>query len=322
MTNFFKKNQIILFSLLTLLWSLLAWYFADGTSGTTKILLNQLGIFGPAIIAVLLTVMFTKSKKDLQLSSFLPFIVIVLCILFIAFRYGESYYNSDIAGLLAHDPLAIIVVSIAVAYFIFRFAVNKGRSPIGQLVNINKTNVLWYILAITVYPLIKYGGTMLSLKLFPDQTILRSIEPVMLVPLFVFAIVFSAGIGEEVGWRGYALRELQKKYNPFKASLFIFIYWTFWHFGYFLLVENWPVHTIPSIILLTLVGSFMFTWFFNKTNGNVLVVILLHASVNFAMFFVPHPIIMFSINILILIIVFSTGRFFKKIQIENSTRNL
>lgn len=162
----------------------------------------------------------------------------------------------------------------------------------------------------------KLVGVLISSKLFPTQIELPAINLAILIPLFLFSIIFYAGIGEEIGWRGFALRKLQMKYNPFVASLFIGIVWSIWHIGYFTLVENYTVQSIPTVVIWTFIASFFSTWFFNKTNGNVLIVILFHASVNFAIIFTPNPLIMFAIHLILLIIVLSTGRFFKKLKTE------
>ena len=81
----------------------------------------------------------------------------------------------------------------------------------------------------------------------------------------------------------FALPRLLEKYNPVIASLILAIPWLFWHtplfvfqewrgdasFFYFLL--NYFLRVIPL--------SLIFTWFFQKTKGSLLL-ILLHSSYN------------------------------------------
>lgn len=46
--------------------------------------------------------------------------------------------------------------------------------------------------------------------------------------LFTFLATLVKGpLGEELGWRGYALNELQKKYSPLKSFLIIGLLWGF-----------------------------------------------------------------------------------------------
>jgi len=228
--------------------------------------------------------------------------------------YGEQYYQIKIDKLLYQNPLMSIIISLTVIYFIWRAFVNKGANSVDQLIKIPKTGVVWYLLAIALYPALKLVGVLISTKLFPSQIEMPDINWVILIPLFLFSIIFYAGIGEEVGWRGFALNKLQMNYNPFVASIFIGIVWSVWHVGYFTLIENYAILNIPSVVVWTFIASFFSTWFFNKTNGNVLVLILFHASVNFAILFTLHPIVMFALHFVLLIIVLSTGHFFKKIE--------
>ncbi len=57
-------------------------------------------------------------------------------------------------------------------------------------------------------------------------------EELNLIPLYLILVVlspFQGPIGEEFGWRGYALPKLQNKYSPLTASLVIGVIWGVWH---------------------------------------------------------------------------------------------
>ena len=105
-----------------------------------------------------------------------------------------------------------------------------------------------------------------------------SIEKLREVPerfLFIFLFI---GLGEEPGWRGFALPELQRRYSPLLASLILAPIWAIWHLP---LVGNefpWPI--VPVFLLSLFGATFMLTWFFNRTNGSVLLPMLFHATVN------------------------------------------
>ncbi len=314
MKSIISKYQFIVFSILTLFISISSWMIAKEFSGAVKIIFNQLAYFGPAIVAIILTLVSSTDSERIKLKSYLPFIAVVVFIIGFAILYGRTYYEIRIDELLLQNPLILVFSLLVIAYFIYQFVVNKGNSAIDKLVNIPKTNIIWYVLAIGIYPLLKFIGILLSIKLFPTQFELPVINVFAMIPLFIFSIIFYAAIGEEIGWRGYALKKLQIKHNPFVATLFIAIVWSIWHIGYFVLVENYIVQQLPGVVIFTIVGAFFATWLFNKTNGNVLILILFHASINFAILFVPHPIILASLHLILLIVVLITGRFFKKIK--------
>lgn len=316
MKSFISKFQFLIFSILTLIISISSWMIAKEQAGTVKILFNQLGYFGPALVAIILTLVSPSNNKGIKLKSLLPFIVVFAFIIIFAILYGGSYYELRIDKLLLENPLIIVLTLITLGYFIYQFVANKGNSAMDKLINIPKTNIIWYVLAVAIYPLLKFGGVLLSVKLFPTQFELPIINLAAIIPFFLFSIIFYAAIGEEVGWRGYALKKLQLKHNPFVASLFIAVVWSIWHIGYFVLVENYAVHQLLGVVIFTILGAFFTTWLFNKTEGNVLILILFHASINFAILFVPHPIILTGLHLVLLIIVLLTGRFFKKIESE------
>jgi membrane protease YdiL (CAAX protease family) len=105
-----------------------------------------------------------------------------------------------------------------------------------------------------------------------------SIEKLREVPerfLFIFLFI---GLGEEPGWRGFALPQLQTKYFPLIASLILGSVWALWHLP---LVGNefpWPI--VPAFLLSLFGATFMLTWLFNCTNGSVFLPMLFHATVN------------------------------------------
>jgi len=314
--TFLEKFQFLVFSILTIIVSVLFWSIAKEHSGTIKILLTQFGYFAPALIAIIMTLIITPKENIIRIKSYLPFIVVILCMVIIALVYGDNYYQIRIDNFLYENPLISIIIAITLIYFIRQIFVNNGANSIDRLVNLPKTKIVWYILAIGIYPLMKYTGVLISSKLFPTQIELSNLNFIILIPLFLFSIIFYASIGEEIGWRGYALKKLQMRYSPFVASIFIGIVWSIWHICYFTLVEKYSLQSIPSVVIWTFIASFFSTWFFNKTNGNVLILILFHASVNFAIIFAPNPAILTAIHLILLIIVFSTGRFFRKLKTE------
>ena len=94
---------------------------------------------------------------------------------------------------------------------------------------------------------------------------------------FIFILVFI-GLGEEPGWRGFALPQLQKRHSPLIASLILAPLWALWHLP--LIGNEFPLHIAPAFVISLLGGTFMQTWLFNRTDGSVLLQMLFHATVN------------------------------------------
>jgi uncharacterized protein len=89
----------------------------------------------------------------------------------------------------------------------------------------------------------------------------------------IAAVVIS--VGEEVGWRGYALPRLQRRYGPFGTSGLIAIAWTLWHVPMFI-GAGVPLSLLLVMFLLFAGGSLMYTWIYNGTGGSLLLVVLAH----------------------------------------------
>ena len=98
-----------------------------------------------------------------------------------------------------------------------------------------------------------------------------------LLPRFVFMFLF-VGLGEETGWRGFALPELQKRYSPVAASLILGVIWAAWHIPLIGVEFQGPV--IPAFLLSVMSGSVVSAWLFNRSGGGLLPLPLFHATVD------------------------------------------
>jgi len=98
-----------------------------------------------------------------------------------------------------------------------------------------------------------------------------------LIPKFIFVLLF-VGVGEETGWRGFALPELQKRLSPVVAIVVLGAIWAAWHIPLFG-VEFAPA-VVPWFVLSVLAGAVMATWLFNAAHGSLLPLPLFHAMVN------------------------------------------
>lgn len=87
-----------------------------------------------------------------------------------------------------------------------------------------------------------------------------------------------AGLGEEFGWRGFALQRLQYITTPFKATLVIAFFHLLWHAPTYFLGQG--MHNVPAIwaTFFLLPWTILFTWAYNKSQGSILVSVFFHAT--------------------------------------------
>lgn len=101
---------------------------------------------------------------------------------------------------------------------------------------------------------------------------------------FAYNFLFF-GIGEEAGWRGFALPRLQQRYNALFSSAILTLFWAFWHIPLFLFrpgYEGMGIIGISGWLLSLLTGSILLTWLFNSSRGSILVCAIFHAFADVA----------------------------------------
>jgi membrane protease YdiL (CAAX protease family) len=114
----------------------------------------------------------------------------------------------------------------------------------------------------------------------------------------VFTFNLTTAIGEEPGWRGYALPRLQKRYGPLPASLILGTLHAGWHLPVFL-IPAVGLGTLSLPVLLTWLPGIwgttvLWTWIVNNTKGSILVAVLLHSAFDAAGSFVFGSIVAIS----------------------------
>jgi membrane protease YdiL (CAAX protease family) len=90
-----------------------------------------------------------------------------------------------------------------------------------------------------------------------------------------------AGFGEELGWRGFLLKELSHV-SFWRASVIIGLIWGIWHAPLILQGHNYPQHPVEGIFMMVifcLLLSPLFTYVRLKS-GSVVAAAILHGSLN------------------------------------------
>lgn len=93
-------------------------------------------------------------------------------------------------------------------------------------------------------------------------------------------MIFYGGGLEEVGWRGFLLPELQKKFSSFTATCLISVIWLLWHLPLWLVKGSGQDKMSVVVFALWLFSlAFLLTVIWNKYQSSLLC-ILLHAGFN------------------------------------------
>jgi len=104
----------------------------------------------------------------------------------------------------------------------------------------------------------------------------------MVVVALVFA--FPNTLGEELGWRGFALPRLQAKYNALVSSIMLGLFWAVWHIPMWIANDIVGLNLLKSVVSTT-ACAIIFTWVYNNTGGSLLLAWLFHTSTTITQYF-------------------------------------
>ena len=153
----------------------------------------------------------------------------------------------------------------------------------------------WYLIIVAFVPglmalavlLDVVSGGSNALALIREKTTPFLSAPSTIVP-FVLGIFIMGPLPEELGWRGYALDQLQARWNALASSLILGVLWALWHLPLFFIRDTYHysqgawsawfwlfmVQVVSMAIILT--------WIFNNTRRSTLAAILFHFMANLA----------------------------------------
>jgi hypothetical protein len=135
---------------------------------------------------------------------------------------------------------------------------------------------IWYVPLILLMPCImalSYGVMRLTGVQLPAP------QFSIVTTLALFVGFFIGGLGEELGWSGYATDPLQARFGALWAALLIGGVWAVWHFIGLLEVHRslafiawWSLGTVAARVIII--------WLYNNMGKSVFVAAIFHAMIN------------------------------------------
>ncbi|MBM4431606.1 MAG: CPBP family intramembrane metalloprotease [Chloroflexi bacterium] len=283
----------------------------------------KVGIFAPALVSILIS---SVVNRELGKVSVLTRWVIFGTIWLVAWLHLVLYAN--VVSDLTVNPKLIVVGGIITTLPAFvissAFSRNEGiRSHLASIIRPGG-NPVWNLFAILIIPVTMALGAAISLALgdslpAPDHSIQ---DPVrlqtlgMIVLVFLNELVQAGGLPEEPGWRGFALPRLQTRFSPLAASIILGLVWALWHGPLLIgmLQEAGPCRMVLRILMI----GITFTWLYNRTRGSLLAVVLLHASWNTALAFLPRTDAFLFLMAGLLIVLVVADRMWEKLSTDSA----
>jgi membrane protease YdiL (CAAX protease family) len=120
---------------------------------------------------------------------------------------------------------------------------------------------------------------------WPDLSLLGQIDylPYLGIPGVLGVWFLTYGLGEETGWRGFALPHLQRTRPAASAALLLGVLWAGWHLPAFFFRDTYMEMGLPGFAMFVVsicFASVVFAWLYNSTGGSLLLVILFHVFFN------------------------------------------
>jgi len=215
----------------------------------------------------------------------------VLSMFVLALVFGVAPLAAVATGLLPQGFSQLGALSASLAGIVVA-AVEGRKGGVRELLGrflIWRVGIQWWAFAL-LFTVIPSVASLYLFSLFGGPTVDWSgLGPLYSVVPMILMLTILAGMGEEFGWRGFAMPRLQARYNALVSSIIIGVLWGLWHIPLFLVEGttqyNWRMDAglIPAVLGYTvfiIAWSIQYTWVFNNTKGSVLLAAVLHGAGN------------------------------------------
>ncbi|MCL2139461.1 MAG: CPBP family intramembrane metalloprotease [Treponema sp.] len=134
------------------------------------------------------------------------------------------------------------------------------------------------------------GGAYFTAWIIPEffgENRIPSFIPIYIFPVYLLLMIFMGGGQEEIGWRGYILPFLEKKYGLIMGSLILGIIWSIWHIPLWFIPGTTQVYmNFIAFTFMTIGYSYIFSWIIELSSNRLLSGLVAHGIANgFAVIF-------------------------------------
>ena len=132
---------------------------------------------------------------------------------------------------------------------------------------------VWYAVALLLPALLVLVTGYINIALGASAPRLTDLSWSGLLTVFAVRLVnpMDGPLGEEPGFRGYALPLLQATRPPLRSAAILGVLVAFWHLP-LILFNGLSLIGLPTTFIIT----FLYVWLFNRTGGSVLLTLLFH----------------------------------------------
>jgi membrane protease YdiL (CAAX protease family) len=153
-----------------------------------------------------------------------------------------------------------------------------------------RVGLRWYVVALLTGPVVIWGSTLgLSLAIPEFRPNVVPAGEALIIVVAGVGLGLMVGVFEELGWTGFALPRLRRRFSIPVTGLVMGLLWGAWHFPMFGGTAD-PSGTVPDVVV---VAVFLFAWLppyrvlmvwvYDRTES-LLIAVLMHAPISAATF--------------------------------------
>ena len=219
-----------------------------------------------------------KKQSGTKVSAMPWAFVVLVCILSIPFFMVGGATRLQIVPGLPISALAAFCPVLAASILVYR---EKGSAGVSALLMrafdfARCRDKRWWVPIIFLMPVVMTASyvVMQTLGVPVPAPIFSTLNIIVL-----FCAAFVAGLGEELGWSGYAINPLQERWGFLRAALALGLVSAAWH-----IVPLTQAHRSAEWIAWWCLGTvalrIVMTWLYNHTGHSVFGAAVFHAMIN------------------------------------------
>lgn len=231
-----KQHPLASFFLITFSMSWILWYVAGKYSPTItesgmlgfRFLAIQLWEYSPAFNGLIVL-----SLTDPIASGRKRYAIWMIFVLVFALAAVMALFTED--DILQNTPLIVAAVGVtALVVYVFS-PLNRSLKTVFSPKSRERTSTIWLVLSVLMFPVVIMVSKILTYHPEANEVIVVPQSGTWdeigryAIAVFSITLLYGGPLGEELGWRGFALPYLQKRHSPLRASIILGFFWGLWH---------------------------------------------------------------------------------------------
>jgi len=244
--------------------------------------LGKIGVYSPVLTSILIERIIRPQKTTTPTRNIpvtLSIWIISVIILTASLKLTAPPQLTLITLILISIPAALLPA------YVFSSAISgaDGVKKMLETLIKPKGKIRYYLFALLTFPIIRFVGSGITYILTGNQLVpqISQIKDLALTVVITFfsVLLYSGGINEESGWRGFAQKRLQSKYSPLISNLILWFLMVIWHIPNDIIQYQHGDYFFIRFVLYPCIAV-LFGWVYNRTYGSILAPAIFHASMN------------------------------------------